>query len=116
MAFFEFCNTVTGGVIASLCLFLFLSLSHFRRRLRRSIIVSSRIDDLSGRAARQVARRAAEQQIVMHSDGGAIRPAASDRDDAGVGGGSYAPCTAVGVFGSVTRRPPLQVIGPASWP
>ena len=43
-----------------------------------------RIDHQSGRAARQVAGRAAQQKVVMYSDGGAVRSARVERDDSGV--------------------------------
>jgi hypothetical protein len=44
------------------------------------IIMGFGVDDQSGRATRQVAGRAAEQEVVMQSDGGAVRSARVERD------------------------------------
>ena len=49
-------------------------------------VLGLRVDDQRGRVARVVGRRAAEQQIVMRSDRGAVRSARVERDDPGVRG------------------------------
>src|SRR5690242_348510 len=44
------------------------------------IMMGHGVDDQSGRATRQVPRRTTEQEVVVHSDGGAIRAAGIERD------------------------------------
>src|SRR5215475_4473095 len=50
------------------------------------LLLALGVDHQGDRVARIVRRRAAQQEIVMRSDGRAVRSAGMERDDAGIGG------------------------------